>query len=378
MSKIIRAYTEEKPASFDLLKSINAGHELAEAPFMDKIKGAVKGAVDGFKGGNSQAQPAAQSAPADDTPDVDNGDDSADMSVLKSIVAQVVSSTALRHVLFLNFNDLRALYLKAGGGKAVIDSIKDDAALVTFAESKMGDGERFRLQAMRQGFTFADEIKSKQGFAVLMDIPKAIADEVATNKTNPTELRASLEKMMLHKYYVCTLNLSKAKKIGPAMTSAKGDIEAQALAFNPDVLENYPNRQKLNSAKEEWEDNYGGANKKDSDIDAKLADQERDARDPDKQAERDAQAAAADIDKPLAARIQTIFAGASNKPNPVKEITDSLFRLSTASTSGITYQEVLNNLQLLAKVWGKDSTAGKVEIEFGGHPHRWVVKPGKK
>ena len=366
MSKIIRAYTEEKPASFDLLKSITAGHELAEAPFMDKIKGAVKGAVDGFKGGNAQAQPAAQSAPADDTPDVDNGDDSADMNDLKAIVAQVVSSTALRHVLFLNFNDLRALYLKAGGGKAVIDSIKDDAALVTFAESKMGDGERFRLQAMRQGFTFADEIKSKQGFAVLMDIPKAIADEVATNKTNPTELRASLEKMMLHKYYVCTLNLSKAKKIGPAMTSAKGDIEAQALAFNPDVLENYPNRQKLNSAKEEWEDNYGGENKKESDIDAKEREAERAKRDPDNMGAKLGS---------VGEMLQGMFASNSTKGTDdeiAKQIKDRVF--SNDKINKLSYKEVMQNLDVLSKIWGKNSIAGKVNLLVGADMGKWQGK----
>jgi hypothetical protein len=363
MSKIIRAYTEEKPVTFDLLKSINDGQEITEAGLMDKIKGAVKGAASGFKGTAPAPTTTPQAAPADDTPDIDREDDSADMNDLKDILAKVVSSTAMRHVLFMNYNDLKALYLKAGGGKAVIDAITDDAQLVVFAESKMGDNERFSLRAMRQGFTFADEIKSKQGFAVLMDIPKAIADEVVKNKTNPTELRASLEKMMLHKYYVCTLNLSKAKKIGPAMTSAKGDIEAQALAFNPDVLENFPNRQKLNSAKEEWEENYGGDTKKDSDIDKKVADAERAKRDPDNMGGQLTS---------TGEMLQGMFATNPIKDNDgeaAKQIKDKIF--TNGKIKKISYKEVMQNLEILAKIWGKSSIAGQVYKLVGADSGKW-------
>jgi hypothetical protein len=226
---------------------------------------------------------------------------------------------------------------------------------------------------MPESFTFADQINAKQGFAVLLDIPKDIADAVVKNKTNPTELRASLEQMMLHKYYVCTLNISKARAIAQAVDGAEGDIEKQTLAFNPDVLENYPNRQRLNSAKEEWNNHFGGEGKKEADIDAKEREVARANRDPDNQGIQ------IDPSKGVVGAIPTIFASAKGNTDEerISSIVAKLLELHEHFPSA-TFKDVIDNLSKLVKVWGAGSIANQVLVKLGMKEHEWQGRTGKK
>lgn len=362
MTKVVRAYVDTAPVSFDLLKSINAGQTISEGPFMDKLKGAVKGAVSGFKGGD---KPAPAEEPKDETPDrqAANAPGSGDSS-LKAIAREVMSTADHRFVLFTDKASLGSLYLKPGGGKLIVDNIKDDADLTAFAEAKDYQG-RFRLQPLPPKFRFNDLINSKMDFAVLIDAPKQLVDELATNKSNPNALRQTLTKLMLHKYYVASLNLAKAKKIGPAMTKAGQDDEKIAVAFDPRVLENYPNRQTLLAAIDEWDNEFGGEGKKDADVQAKIDARNREARDPDN----------ASALGSLSDTLQHVFASNPVKGNDeeaAKQITDKIFTMGKVKK--LSYAEMMENLAALAKVWGKGSLAGQVHLKVGANPGKWQGK----
>jgi hypothetical protein len=173
------------------------------------------------------------------------------------------SSADVRLVLFLNEKELSAHYLKAGGGKEVIDLMEDSE----LQELARGTGNSRIVRFPAANFDLANLLKPPANFsssnrAVLIDVPKALISELdnlsrraASAMASAPELeklREHLKKLMSHNYYIVTLNIPKAKKL-TGMTRNK-DLEKWVEAFDPNVISNYPVKQVLVAAKDEWDE----------------------------------------------------------------------------------------------------------------------------
>jgi len=105
------------------------------------------------------------------------------------------------------------------------------------------------VKALPAGYKFSDLISNNNGkdYTVLLDVPQQLAKAYQANPTPET-----LAQMMNHKYYAATISNSRAQRIAQYMDKAAGDIDAEAVAFNPDIIVNYPAAQTIKQAKLEW------------------------------------------------------------------------------------------------------------------------------
>lgn len=231
----------------------------------------------------------------EDDPDRARGDSTtSDSSKLNDIVSELMlpSSADQRIVVYLTATELKSHYLKQGGGAQFIDVIEDDE-LVNIA--KKSGGNR-RIVEFSPGFKFSDILVKPSGFsaaerAVIIDVPKQIFNAIESSRRRVASaladdaakqaFREDLKKIMSHKYYVLTLNMVKAQRIVREMDSKSGTDE-WAEVFNPEVIENYPIKQTLVAAKNEWNREHGEVSKRLKDItskerEAKFAEREREA-----------------------------------------------------------------------------------------------------
>jgi hypothetical protein len=266
MAKIIRAYTEEKQApSMNLLKSINAGEQLQEKEFLQKLGNALGGK--GFKSDETiEAGKKAVATAA--TPDRARSDTAAQgVNDLEKIIGEVVNTSDERYVLFTNTKFLQSAYLKAGGGKLVIDSVTTDEDLAKVAKHEAV--KNFALVKMEDSFKFSDLLKTpSQGFdtSIILDIPKVIDDNLqkAANSNDPKAIRTALEAMMSFKYYVLSLKIPESKDVAEQM-DAEHEMRKQLAIFNPSIIRNYPHKATWDSAKSEWYKTQGDG-KEEADI----------------------------------------------------------------------------------------------------------------
>lgn len=243
MSKITRI-TVSKNHGLELLRSIN------EASFLNKVADAVKAAANSFKG---QSVPKEKEDPDRARPDSTTSAD----SKLAQIATEATSVTLgeARLVLHLSQKDLVGLYLKAGGGAALIDAMTDAEILSFTADPFAG---KTRIVEMPENFTFAESIKSPANeftrgstSAVIIDAPKAMIAEIRAAGTDIVKARDILKRLMGHKYYVMTLDVSKAKAFETNVGTAS-DIDELKAVFNPNCLINYPIKQTKVAAMNEW------------------------------------------------------------------------------------------------------------------------------
>lgn len=188
-------------------------------------------------------------------------------TALAEIVTDImdVSSVDERLVLFLTPADLVKLYLQKGGGGRVVDNM-EDGELQDVAGDLISANPIGKLIHVPRPHKFADFISpprdAPRDRAVLIDIPKSMfsklkalaipADSVNATDEEIKEFRDALRVCMLHKYYVLTLNLAKAKEIRSDMARAR-NVDAWVKVFNPRVIENFPKYQTLQAAKDEWD-----------------------------------------------------------------------------------------------------------------------------
>jgi hypothetical protein len=251
MAKIIRAYTEEKSVTFDLLKSINAGDQLHEKEFLQKLGNALGGK--GFK--SDETIDANKKATSAASPDRARADTAAQgVNELEKIIGEVVNTSDERYVLFTNTKFLQSAYLKAGGGKLVIDSVTTDEDLIKVAKHEAV--KNFSLVKMSDSFKFSELLKTPNNSfdtAIILDIPKVIDDNLqkAANSSDPTAIRTALEAMMSFKYYVMSLKIPESKDIAAQM-DAEHEMRKQLAIFNPSIIRNYPHKSTWDAAKSEW------------------------------------------------------------------------------------------------------------------------------
>lgn len=211
MTKIKRAFViTEKAASYNLLRTINAGRALWE-------------------------------------------DESAEPTPLQTVITKILvpDTGTKRFVVHLTFDELKKLYLKPGGGADLIDQIKDPELqkIITDPSSKES-----KIEMMKDDFKFSNLIDvgdKKADFTVLINVPDALATEFAAAGDKLDVARESLKKMMSHDFYVCTINNSKAAPIAQAVDGAE-EMEQREKVLDPNVLENYPSKQTFVGAKNAW------------------------------------------------------------------------------------------------------------------------------
>lgn len=183
-------------------------------------------------------------------------------SSLQHIVTElfVKNPTEDRFVIFLDDRALTTLYLQSGGSGKKLLEIIDDAELDALANKKS------RIVHFDTWNTLSDLITpptnySSSNRAVMIDYPKSLTnkfvDAVVKVKQDPNaehkqKLRDEIARLLNHKYYVLTINITKAKKIAVEVDAAGTDTDALLDVFDPYVIENYPVKTVLNGARNEW------------------------------------------------------------------------------------------------------------------------------
>lgn len=246
--------SQSKSDSFSLIKAIEAGNISEAGGVLGKLAKGIKSA---FGKGEPEKDTKA------DEPEKSSRDEkSSGISRLSTIVSEVIAPTEgeVRLVIFLPLSYLTSQYLKSGGGSGVIDAIKEPAEIQELVLDPSSG--KSRIVQLPKGFTFNSLLtipkdcptKSNADMAVLLDVPAKLMSDLAAGQ-DLDEAKSVLKKIMSHKYYVLTLNMAKAKKIAPAMRAAK-DLESRRQAFNPTVIENYPVKQDLVAAINEWNEEF--------------------------------------------------------------------------------------------------------------------------
>lgn len=231
----------------------------------------------------------------EDEPERARGDSTtSDSSKLADIVSELMLPTSAdtRFVLYLTATELKAHYLKSGGGVSAID-LMDDTELTELARKSK---DKSRLVEFGKTFKFSELITPPSSFstaerAVVIDVPGSITSAIentgrraasALSDTAALEaFKTELKKAMSHKLYVLTLNIPKSKKIAAEMDTKSGTDEWVEV-FDPSVIENYPIKQILVSAKNEWDREHSQLGKRVKDVtklerDAALSQREREA-----------------------------------------------------------------------------------------------------
>ncbi len=109
------------------------------------------------------------------------------------------------------------------------------------------------VRALPAGYKFSDLVKSNSGknYTVLLDVPNQLAKAYQGAATPE-----NLAQLFNHRYYVTTIDNSRAAKIAPLMDKAGNDTDAELTAFNPDIIVNYPAAQTIKQAKLAWAEKY--------------------------------------------------------------------------------------------------------------------------
>lgn len=279
MSKIVRTFVETTRApSYSLMREIAAGEQLDEAGMLTRLANSIGAGISAAKTAFSGTPP----PPPPPDPSVDThskatkDDASSDLSKLRSIVGDVLEAPSgeVRFVLHLSHKDLVSLYLKSGGGQAVVGALPDPEITSLVANPL---ASKSRLAQLKNDFKFSDLLDPVEGSAesaradqvVLLDIPGSLVSELKAAGTDLEKAKIALKKMMSFKYYVLTLNKAKAKAIAPAMGTAE-DLEKQIDVFDPNVIENYPIKQDFIAAKMEWAKEHSEGGKKQAEVDSKV------------------------------------------------------------------------------------------------------------
>lgn len=289
MSKIVAVHVGERKNPFSLLQQVD------EAWFSDKMKQIF----------GKKEEPAKQQAdePAERaTPSVH------DSSALATIASEILDVPAgeSRVVLFMSHGQLKSYYLVSGGGQRLIDALdnKTIAKMVgkpQLAESayKVGDlikeiagdqssevdssekiaqdpsektaqhdkaaqqatpapKSKVELVLLGTDFGYNDVVTPPSGVgtldrAVLINAPADLVKQIK-DAASIEEARTALKKLMSHKIYVMTLNLTNANagNLVPDMTMAQ-TIDEKAKLLNPNIIENYPMNTRWAAAKKEWQ-----------------------------------------------------------------------------------------------------------------------------
>lgn len=236
-----------------LLKSINT--EIQEGTW-DNLKALI--------GGNKPVV-------APEEPDRTAGSQIEGGSELADMASQIMEPRDVRYVMLTNLGGLK-LYLSQGGGKRLIDSVKEDKDIVDIITQK--DNVHFKLLKIAPDFKFGQLLGGKSnGMSIILDIPKAIADKLenAASSSDAAAGREALNSMMSFKYYVGTLKIDAANGLS---ADAVGDAEELEKLFNPSVLANYPRKAVWDAAKEEWYETRGEG-KEDADVERRVRDAAR-------------------------------------------------------------------------------------------------------
>lgn len=287
MSKIVAVRVGERQKPFSLIQQID------EAGFLDKVKRAV--------GLGKKEEPAKQ--PTIDEPAERVTPSVHDTSALATIASEILDVPAgeSRVVLFLSHGQLKSYYLVSGGGQKLIDALDNQtiAKMVgkpQLAESsyKVGDlikeiagGQRpevkpsekmaqrnkaaqqaqqatpaskSKVELVMLGTDFGyDQVVTPPGGvgsldrAVLINAPSDLVKQIK-DAASIEEARTALKKLMSHKIYVMTLNLTNATagNLVPEMSMAQTTDE-KAKLLNPNIIENYPMNTRWAAAKKEWQ-----------------------------------------------------------------------------------------------------------------------------
>lgn len=273
-------------------------------------------------------------------------------SSLERITSEVMnpSSADIRFVLFLNEKELSSHYLKSGGGKEVVD-LMDDAEVTAIAKA---DYDNTRLkQFTTPNFDLIDLLKptsfaSSANRAVLIDVPKSLVTELqsinrraSSAMATPADkdaLKEHLKKMMSHKLYVLTLNIPKAKKIS-GMTRSKGGVEKWVEVFDPSVISNYPIKQVLVSAKDEWDEAHDEESKEEARVASLESKAKRDERE-------DAATTAPKVTKLKKQLINLIIANGSKSDSEVATL------IKNGTSAGNSQEDVVKELSSLSTEYG--------------------------
>lgn len=245
MSKIVAVHVGEHKNPFSLLQQID------EAGFLDKVKRAV--------GLGKKEEPAStEEEPRRARPSATDKD----VSALATLAGELMTPAPneARLVVYLPHAWLKSFYLVQGGGAKLIDEL-DDTEIIEIATSAAVSNAKdaqARIVELKPGFSYDAMLTPPSSIgtadrAVLINAPKKLIAELRATGTDVDKAREVLKKLMSHKIYVMTLNLSKAgdAKMVAAMGTARNTDE-MGRAFNPAAIENYPVNARLTQAKEEW------------------------------------------------------------------------------------------------------------------------------
>jgi len=191
-------------------------------------------------------------------------------SMLERIAGEAtrVTTGETRFVLHLNKNDLQSNYLVSGGGKKLIEKMSDDE-VKDFLNSHYASG----ASAADRKSTRIEEIGKvvekfskmlqtgpvnkyldKPDATVIIDVPDSLAAQLKAATPDVTKAREILSKMMNHNYYVMTINNGKAKGEIANKIDTEKDVEELKKVFDPSIVMNYPIKQILTAAKNEWDE----------------------------------------------------------------------------------------------------------------------------
>lgn len=189
-----------------------------------------------------------------------------ELEKLPHIVGEAISVTSneIRYVLNLKRNDLANLYLRAGGGRGLVT--KDHLPVETLANIaevlvKKTPVKNVLIQRY-SGFSLAQVVNfSNSDDVVFIDVPKVLdaqvmqaATKFVSDPTSEDAFRAVLEKIMVHRYYVMTLGLVKLRKlISEHNLLPNTPVEEAVKVFDPAIIVNYPFKNILVAAKNEWD-----------------------------------------------------------------------------------------------------------------------------
>ena len=196
------------------------------------------------------------------------GSDTANITTIVSELVDVPSGE-IRYVIHLPHGELTSKYLQQGGGQLIVNALEQGKLSTIF------DGtHKYQMSQLPDGAKLADIIKTNLDRTVIINVPSAISKEIETGKSSGDEnaLKTALLKAMSHRYYVMSLNNTKAKNNVAAFDAAQ-NIDEKVAAFDLGIIENYPVRQILSAARKEYSDAHGEG-KKQSDLDKMKADKE--------------------------------------------------------------------------------------------------------
>jgi len=301
----------------NLLRSVE-NNPIYEGPF-DGLKQTFKHLI-----GKTNSPEPAQAAAEPETITTANQS----MSHLESMITQLVETTDIRYVIFTRVGFLTTNYLKAGGGKGVIDHITDDNELLKVAKGEAT--EKFVLSKIGSTFKFSSLVVptvSPTGgadTAIILNIPRDLSDtlEKAIAASDAKAARETLIKMMSFKFYVMSLKLQEALKIRRTMDV--DDLDKRLSAFSPFFIRNFPNKIEWDGAKEEWADAHDTEGQADREL-------EKDKRTADRKQERD------EVDKVLKGGSAAATQAASSVDQAVKII----FADSAKETDGVKRADII-------------------------------------